>query len=219
MFLLGVRIDHASAVGCFVILEKTLKNVRHFYTVQSACRVPAEAGADYITAFYKDSAYTIRKRIYSQDRRPKKDVSASPTIVVAAGQKDLPLVNRLRQADIPVEAILLAEDFEDHPDPAPGRAGVGKDYPASETPIGRTLAAVLAQQRICWPTAAPGRDEQTVGELAALIEALPRQSSSAEPDERMPALLLAAAAPVWFRENIRYTSAYRTSSTSIRRFK
>lgn len=219
MFFLGVRVDHASATAFFVIMEKCLKNVRHYYTVKEACQTHAAACRDEMAAFYNDTAYTIRKRIYSQDRRPKKDVSARPTLVIAAGQDDLPLISSLRQADIPVEAVFLTGGSKACPLLTPGRAGTGKDHPASGQLIYETLSRVLEQQRLMFPDEASIRQNQLLAELARMLETLRRESPGRPPDAPLSPLLAAAAVPIWFRENIRYTSAYQASATSVRKFK
>ncbi len=208
MFFLGVHVDRASAVAFSVIIEKRLKNVRHFYTVTAARQSPAAACEDEIAAFYHDPAFSVRKRIYSQDRRPKKDVSARPTIVVAAGPEDRSMIDALRRTDVPVEAVWLTADRPAAPEPEPLRAGVGKDHSASQDMIYNTLGRVLELQRLATSMEGAAADSMLKG-LDRLLQSLP---------ERSP-LLLAAAAPVWFRENIKYSSAYRTSATCVRKLK
>lgn len=220
MFLLGVRVDHALSAAFLVIMEKLIKNVRHHYTVKEARRVPAAACRDEITTFYNDRAYTIRKRIYSQDRRPKKDVSARPTIVMAVGQDDVPLVQALRLTDVLVEAVILFNDSEEALSSLiPARAGIGKNHPASEQMMHETLSQVMEQQRLLPPAEAISRGNQLLVELDHMLETRRREAPDQPPCTPMEPLLIAAAAPIWFRENVRYTSAYRASSTSVRCFK
>jgi hypothetical protein len=204
MILIGTHVDHPAATAYFVILEKTLKNVRHYYDVKDARQSAAPDCRDMMAAFYNDNAYTIRKRIYSQDRRPRKDVSARPTLVMAAGRReDLPLIQALRCMDVPVEAVFIKAD--DCP-PDPARAGIGKNHAATEKMIYETLTLVQAQARLAPLTGAEN----------PLLENLSRMMAT--PGQNGP-LLLAAAAPVWFRENVKYSSAYRTSATSIRKYR
>ena len=203
MILIGTQVDHSRATAYFVILEKTLKSVRHYYDIRDARQSAAPDCRDMITALYSDKAHTIRKRIYSQDRRPKKDVSARPTLVMAAGRADLPLIDALRGMDVPVEALFL--EAAECP-PGPERAGIGKNYAVTEKMIYETFARVQRQARLA-PLTGAGNP---------LLEDLNRMMAA--PGQNGP-LLLAAAAPVWFRENVKYSSAYRTSATSIRKYR
>ena len=213
MFLLGVRMDHGSTTACLVVLEKTLKNVRHHYDIQIARAVPAAVLGDEIRSFYEDSAYTIRKRIYSQDRRPQKDVSAHPTIVMAADREEMPLIESLRREDVPVEAVLLSPDSSE-PLPPPARAGIGRNHTASEHILLETMRQVLGQQRLAGPVEEGPPTDDLLTELMHMVAVLRKET----PETRPAPLLTAAAAPIWFREKVPYTSAYRTSATSIRRF-
>ncbi len=204
MILIGTHVNQASTTAFFVILEKKLKNVRHYYTVIAAHQGPAKTFPEQIITYYNDKTYTIRKRIYSQDRRPKKDVSARPTVVMAAGQKDLPLIDTLRTEDVPIEAVFL----EQNPGREPERAGIGKNYAATEQMIYETLRGVHGQGRL-----APFTDPAPGNPLFEQLEQM-----LVTPDQKAP-LLLAAAVPIWFRENVKHRSAYRTSSTSIRNYR
>lgn len=220
MFLLGVKVDHDSATAFFVILEKQLKNVKNFYIVRDARQSPAAACQDEIAAFYNDDAYTIRKRVFSQDRRPKKDVSARPSVVLAAGQKDLPLIDALRGMDIPVEAVFAIAGSEGNcPALTPERAGIGKNHPASTLMIYAALFQVLDQKRLALRAEAPASSNQLLPELDRLADAFRRAPSAVPTDGRPTPLLMAAAVPIWFKENVRYASVYRTSATSIRKYK
>ena len=203
MILIGTCVDHLSATAYFVIMEKSLKNVRHYYVVRDIRQSVAADCRDMIIALYSDKAYTIRKRIYSQDRRPKKDVSARPTLVMAAVRADLPLIDGLRDLDVPVEVLFL--EAAGCP-PGPERAGIGKNHAVTEQMVYETLALVQAQARLAPLT----------GVAPPLLEDLSRMIAA--PGQNGP-LLLAAAAPVWFRENVKYSSAYRTSATSIRKYR
>jgi hypothetical protein len=216
MFLLGVHVDHDAAAAFFVILEKQLKNVKNFYIVRDVRQLSAAACQDEIAAFYNDAAYTIRKRVFSQDRRPKKDVSARPAVVLSAGQKDLPLIDALRGKDIPVEAVFAGAGSEENcPALTPERAGIGKNHPASEQMICSALFQVLEQKRLDMPEAASARPNRLFSELDRMLEALRRDHTNVRPTP----LLMAAAVPIWFKENVRYAGVYRTSATSIRKYK
>lgn len=220
MFLLGVRVDHASATALLVIMEKFLKNIRHHYVVREARRVPSSACRNEIVSFYNDSGYAIRKRIYSQDWHPKKNVTARPTIVIAVGQEDAPLIESLRREDVPVEVVVLSNNSSEALSRlTPARAGIGKNHPASEQMIRETLSRVMEQRRLLPPAEAGAPESPLMIELDRLLEARRREEPGLPPGAPLPPLLMAAAGPIWFRENVRYTSAYRASSTSVRRFK
>ncbi|MEW6077381.1 MAG: hypothetical protein AB1724_06205 [Thermodesulfobacteriota bacterium] len=212
MFLLGVKVDHDSAAAFLVILEKQLKNVRNFFVLRDARHLPAAACQEEMAAFYHDDIYTIRKRVFSQDRRPKKDVSARPALVMAAGEKDLPVINTLRDKGIPVEAIFTEECC---PGPPPERAGIGKNHAVSEQAMVESLNQVLAQKRLDVKLETPSPFTPQLSELDRLLNASPQDRSGIT----APPLLMAAAAPIWFKENVRYAAVYRTSATSVRKYK
>ncbi len=216
MFLCGVQVDHASASAFLVIMGKSLKNVRHYYAVKEIRRTPASGCRDEVLAFYSNSVYTIRKRIFSQDRRPKKDVSARPTIVIAARREEMSLIESLREKDVPVEAVWLTDSPGGLPDLAPVKAGTGGNHRASEQMIYETLSCVSQQQRLALPANPPPRNE--LFERLGPMLCAPRGLKAFQPDDRLPPLLLAAAVPIWFKENIKYSIAYRTSATSVRSY-
>jgi hypothetical protein len=173
-----------------------------------------------MTAFYHDDAYTIRKRVFSQDRRPKKDVSARPAMVMAAGEKDLPVLNNLRNKGIPVEAVFTQDGSEEScPGPAPEKAGIGKNHAVSEQVIAASLNQVLEQKRLNVEPEPPALSNQRMIEINRLLEDLRQNGSGLAAQDAPAPLLMAVAVPIWFKENVRYAEVYRTSATSIRKYK
>lgn len=225
MIFLGARLNHRSGRGTVVIIKKTLKNVRHFYTVQEARQITTDHGLETLAQCYNDRGYLTRKSVFSQDGRPRKEVNAHPVIVMAATEQDRDIITGLREKDIPVEALFISHQTTP-PDSGKNlvRPGLGRDLSVTENQLLETAQAVLTQQRLVvdLPSAA---DVSTVPPAELLsAETIKQSLATINPGQSVPGqnqteLLPALAAPVWYRENFKYRPVYRTSATSIRQYK
>ena len=212
MILVGAHIDRPDGKATIAIINKTLKNVRHYYTVQQAFQVPAPDGADILAQLYADPQHQTRKSVFSQDRRPRKEISAHPVIVMAATERGADLPAGLRSANIPVEALFITETGTGITEKDPVRPGLGRDHCVPEGALLASARMVWHQQRLAVNLADARGAEGLPAEMV-------RQALEAIPEEKPSALVLALAAPVWYRENNRYREVYQTSSTSVRKYK
>ncbi|MDY6823482.1 MAG: hypothetical protein SWH68_06750 [Thermodesulfobacteriota bacterium] len=213
MFFIGIYTAPDNAQTGLVIIDKFLKNIKHHYRLVTAWEPPLAGIEKTIADHYNNPSYMTRKRVFSQDKRPAKDVNAHPTLIMASLDTDKGSCRKLRDEHIPVEYVRVTQN------PAvtieePGKAGVGRDFSVPETAFGDTLQQVLQQKRLC------GLAENLESIPTALQDFLSQAVNSpaiAFPAE-WPATASALAAILWFRENNRYTRTYRTSSTRTRRF-
>lgn len=221
MFFLGAYIDTDADSAAVAIIRKTMRNIKNFYTVSGLFQASGAQCANILTDLYRDSKYLVRKRVFSQDRRGKKDVDAHPKIVIACQGKEIPLVVRqLRDAHIPADSLTVLPAGEAVPD-SPEPDGIGRDFFASETTLVGTVAGLLDQARLLIDVEddaatrdGTARDGDGIGTLLTDV-AVNRKLPVAKTDQ---ALFMAVAAPVWFRENVRYRQSYQSSARSVRRF-
>ncbi|MFP4444804.1 MAG: hypothetical protein ACLFPD_00985 [Desulfosudaceae bacterium] len=212
MILLGAHIDRPDGQAAIAIINKTLKNVRHYYTVQQVFQVPAPTGPDTLARLYADPQYQTRKSVFSQDRRPRKEVSAHPVIVMAVTDREAGSPAGLRSANIPVEALFITRTGTGSTEKEPVRPGLGRDRLVPLQSLLEAVRAACHQQRLTVDLAdAHGKDRLPAEMVCQALETMP--------DEEPSSLVLALAAPVWYRENTRYREVYQTSSTSVRKYK
>ncbi|WP_041280465.1 hypothetical protein [Desulfosudis oleivorans] len=214
MFFIGTHIDPSTQTAVFAVIRKTLKNVRNHYQVVDVWQAPAGHAPRILAAMYRRPDLVVKKRVFSQDRRPKKDVSAHPKIVVCGSDGACAVETELRSKGLPVESVLLCRGDAVSCDGAT-RAGAGADYHVPETLLWKTLSAVAQETRLGMEAAGAVSNPQMQA-LAPILAGGENPCANLNEDSRC--LLLAIAGAVWFRETIRYTQAYRTSATSKRRF-
>lgn len=213
MYFIGAYTQNDSPGAGLVIVQKSLKNVKHHFRLAAAWTTAVEGLGNTMTGLYNDPAYIIKKRVFSQDRRPTKDVSAHPVLVMASRSNDTAVCKNLRNQHIPVESILITQSGEVHAE-GPKRAGVGRDFRVPAAALADTLHRVLQQGRL---TGLADNKETLPTDLQAILSHAAAFSGASSPKD-WPPPLTAMAAIVWFRENNRYTRTYRTSSTRLRRF-
>ncbi len=225
MFFLGVNTDSSTNTAVVAVIRKTMKNIRNYYRLCGFQRSGIEYCQAVLNDLYCHEAYRVRKRVFSQDKRPRKDVQAHPKIVVVSHGKQSPdLLLRLRRANIPADGLLIPDAGGVVP-PHPKPVGIGRDFFVSEADLTATLTVLQEQGRLM--VAAGGAMESlgasANGEVfsAAGLETVlsgfrpGREKSIPETDRP---LVLAMAGPLWFRENVRYRQSYQSSAKSVRRF-
>lgn len=110
MFLAGISQGEATAI---VIIEKSLKNLQKHYLVKSVRIFPSDTDSagieNEIAALYHDRNLTVNRRVFSQDRRPAKQVKIPPLIVTAFTGTDTSRTDRLRKRKIPRKGFLCAK--------------------------------------------------------------------------------------------------------------
>ena len=215
MFFIGTHIDSSTQTAVFAVIRKTLKNIRNHYQVIDVQQAPADQAERILADMYRRPDLVVKKRVFSQDRRPKKEVSAHPKIVMCGGDGACSVATDLRSKGLPVERVLLCRGDAVSCD-EPARAGAGADYHVPEGHLWNTLLTVAQENRVAVEEAGAVSNPQMQAVAPVLAGGEKICATGPNGESRCP--LLAIVGPVWFRETIRYTQAYRTSATSKRRF-
>lgn len=185
MILIGVHIDPARRSAAVAVIESTLRYGKKQYRLledwQRSGPAPHEELSAKIVRMARDGRLSRKKRLYSQDRRPKKTLTDRPR-VVASGDVE-PLVASLRDAGVVVEWVRF-DSVEGWEKEAVGRA-LGADYTVDPGAVRKTAGDIEAGGRL----ETDGADQNAVC------------------GEEGPGL--AAAAALWFREVVPYNRSYR----------
>ncbi|MDY6903667.1 MAG: hypothetical protein SWH61_03180 [Thermodesulfobacteriota bacterium] len=216
MFFIGAYTDNNAKSAGLVIVRKHLKNVKHHYHAVTAWETALSGLETTLATLYNDPSLIIKKRVFSQDRRPTKDVSAHPTIIMSSRPIDTAICANLRHKHIPVEFISLTSTGDVTVE-TPGKAGVGRDFTVPDTAIAVTLARVISQERYVADCELALERSEIINGVSGCLSGLAVDKSDL-PVSSWPPALTALAAILWFRENNRYTRTYRTSSIRKRRF-
>lgn len=226
MFFLGAYIEAAAMAVVICVIHKKMKNIRNYYTLCGVHLVSVEHCQKALSDLYWDPTYRVRKRVYSQDRRPKKDVSAHPKIVIA-GQGEIPpdLLIQLRRSHIPADGLRVLHSEAVLSQPLPP-SGIGRDFYVSDGVLIEAVSTLWQQNRLIisatdQPTAVcpeeSAIDNELVPALDAFLTDLADKGRQMLPETIRP-VFLSMATPLWFRENIRYRRSYQSSARSVRRF-
>ena len=152
----------------------------------------------------KDGGLWRRKRLFSQDRRPKKTVTDRPKVV--ALEDGAGTIDGLRNRGVVVEAIRFSPVEKWHMELV-GKA-LGANYTVAPGHILTAAAAVFEEGRVDVPLGQGKREgaerviDRICGELAA--------AKGARIDG-LSASALAVALVLWFRETVPYRRAYRAN--------
>ncbi len=204
MFLAGISQGEATA---FVIIEKSLKNLKKHYVMKSVRVFPSDTDIADIEnefeAIYNDRNLTVSRRVFSQDRRPAKRVKIPPLIVMAFTGTDTSRVVRLRKRKIPAEGISLCKEDtwrkEDY-----GPICLGNNYYVPEHEPLRIMTAVLQEGRLII--------EGNIPDAENLIREITRSHSGPLPccaeSRSRENIISALSLPVWFSENVRTIRRY-----------
>ncbi len=213
MFLLGVRFEQGARAATWVILEKTLKNVKKHYQLRAMRQFPSNTPhtevEDEIIRLYNNREFIVSKRVFSQDRRPAKTVRVHPTIVLDFTDTDTRQADRFRMRKIPTEGVCLCDEAhwrkEDY-----GPICMGNNYYVTRHLPMQTLLKVFGQKWLIMGNETPlaeslasamiHLEEQGLTGTSNII----RTKSEAESLE----ILTVMSLPVWFCETIRSIKRY-----------
>ena len=201
MYLAGICPGAGQSPGCWVMLEKYYKNVRHFYhPVAGGFEDPAIR--DMATGLYHDPAFMGNKKIFSQMGRPAKTVTAHPLLVVLSRPDAPEFAGMLREKKVRFVSVSLA-DGTPAAGPPPIQPHDLHQAPASE--IWGVFCRVHAQNRL--------RLDPEFSLSPLLLDMLKQPPETYfRPEDLFKAPWGAACATaVWFRETVRYKSAVATS--------
>ncbi len=215
LFFIGINTASLGRNAVCAIIRKRLKNARNHYCIKKLFEIQPSVIVETVETLYDNPEYTVRKRVFSQDRRPKKDVNARPKIVLCHRQGDGDIAERLRTKGIPVENMLVTTGGT-RSSGGLTRPGEGRNHFVPERELAEFFSSILQQERLVADIKQP--DKNTLaGEMAELMTGSDLLNIW-EANVVKRDILLAVAAPVWFRETIRYSRAYRTGARNMRQF-
>jgi hypothetical protein len=214
MYFVGLYADPDVTPSVAVFLEFSMKTLKKRYQVreirQWANNENVEIDSE-ITAIHADHRYTVMRRVFSQDRRPARNVPAPPTLVMHFCADDRAQIDRLRERNIPAEGIAIREggnwQKQDYK-----TICLGNNYWVPGTDIQGAVSTVVRENRL-------GIDREVfdaalTGELINRIdqvslfgeEAASPGGPALNPEQRN--ILIALALPIWFRETVRQIRRY-----------
>ncbi len=209
MFFWGVYLGNEDVV--IVLIKKFQKNVKKHYLFQDIQTFQAQFQtldlAGKISAFYNENQYMIKKRLYSQDNRPVKTVTANPGIVIGYhGDKGHHLVETLRDQNVRAEAVIIKGDGE--PFEEEYNKGLGRNFYVHRKDLDNKLITVFKQNRLI------ATEDKCVAQdiIQGLTYFRERQAGKKSElninDKVEDEVFLALSMPIWFRETIKYSRAY-----------
>lgn len=115
MFFAGIGVHPDRSEVSVVVVEKVLKNARKEYHVRGIQVLSADApGPGGLTAalraVYEDDRFLRKKKVFSQNKRPPKNTYTPPLFVVSAENGGDLVVRDLREAGMPVDALIFDHD-------------------------------------------------------------------------------------------------------------
>ncbi len=217
MFYLGIYCGENIDQTTIIILKQLLKNVKKHYQVKTIKRFPI--GTIFfeiekqIVKFYNDQQLIVKKRIFSQDRRPAKNVKAHPKIVIDFTNIEAGQIDGLRKRKISVEGISI-KNSENGWRKENQEIGLGNNYYVSRHDLMVNLLNVFEQKRLIIDKEAPFADNliEELKNCKIELNTKNKKFSKVQREKEYNDIIMALAAPVWFRETIRYSRTYATSS-------
>lgn len=216
MYLLGIHPNKALDRATLAVVKNVLTRTRKDYHVEDIVEAPAQAAEVSLRRFlvgcYHDRRYITAKRVFSQDKRPAKNVVAHPRLVFDCTHTGTAPVHSLRENRVPVVAVsLVTKGPWSRVTP---EKGWGIDCVVPCSTVLQALSKAVEEGRMVLETQTPVLAE-ALDHLRGLRlegdgDALPDLDGLWGPQVRRT--VLAVALPVWFRETIAYTSAYIASS-------
>jgi len=197
----------------FLVIKKSLKNIKNHYTLeeiithdQNITDVEIETK---IIQFYNDKKYMITKRIFNQNGRPPKKVTAHPKIIVNFTDTQTKQIKGLRKKNIPVEGFSISEN--ESWDKEYCGIGLGNNYFVPLYDLINCMSGLYEQKRLLIKTSIPyGKD--LIRELDCLKTKNIKEQNNLNDfyNNNVYDIILALSMALWFRENIPYKSKYIT---------
>jgi hypothetical protein len=200
MFYTGITV---TANATLVIAEKRLKNVQKHYHLKAVKRFPSDDAEieKEIGNIFNDRKFIVKKRVFSQNRRPAKNVRANPVIVMEFKQEDKQRIDKLREKRIPVEGISQCNETEWRKEDY-GPIALGNNYYIPDGDCLKNLLTVFQQGRLIIDTDDVSTAKGLTDELNTVLN----------PDELLNThhsdIFSALSLPVWFCETIRIIRRY-----------
>ncbi len=207
MILIGACRQSKRAEAALAVVEASLGGGQKRYSLLEIDQGLDADPAAFVEGLHrrlKDGSLWRRKRLFSQDRRPKKTITDRPRVV--ALEDGAGTVDGLRNRGMVVEAIRFSavEKWEKE---LVGKA-LGANYTVAPGHILTAAAAVFEEGRVDVPLR-QGEKKEGRGAIDRICSELSAAGESAIDD--LPASALAVALAFWFRETVPYRRAYRAN--------
>jgi len=214
MYFVGLYADPDVTPSVAVFLEFSMKTLKKRYQVREIRRWSNEEGVEIdsdIAAIHADNRYTVMRRVFSQDRRPVRNVPTPPTLVMHFRKTDSARIDRLRERNIPVEGIAIRSEGEWEKEDYKTIC-LGNNYFVPGADVQAAVSKVVRENRL-------GIDRE-FSDAALMEESVNRidqvslsGEDAASPDgpvlsPEQQNTLIALMVPIWFRENVRQIRRY-----------
>ena len=207
MILIGVCRLSKRAETALAVAEATLSRGKKRYQlleIDEGKGADPAAFAEEIHRRLKDGGLWRKKRLFSQDRRPKKTLTDRPKVV--ALEDGAGTVDGLRDRGVVVEAIRFAA-VETWDKALVGKA-LGANYTAAPEEVLKAAKTVFEEGRVDPPK--PRRNAEDSSMLMERLFGAFSATGSSRAAE-IPASAMAVALLLWFRETVPYRRAYRAN--------
>jgi len=195
MILIGVSLGSGGVTADIAVVRKRFQHLKHHYEVLDWIRCPGETAAEMLPDILRNPSLPKLKRIYSQDRRPRKTVKERPWLLFHSAYTQQDIMASLQHPEITFKRIRINTGLNGDI----GQEGDVPDYTVEMAELVDRLATVVTEERL---------DLLDDGPDSAVF----RRELNAWHTTKSKALdgrLLALALPVWFRETIPYRRVYR----------
>lgn len=201
MYYLSLQAGAGDPPMPLITMARELKHLKPLYRLVDIRWISGVDGPDDLAPLLAralmDRGLTGRKRVFSQDRRPSKQVRVPPTLLLGVSGAGGPWPDRLRESGVPVEGIHIEERREwrrrDY-----RTICLGNDYDVPPALLSEALARAVERDRLHADDGAPA-------------SALADVRGAVDPPATDPAarrLATAVALPLWFGEATRRIKRY-----------
>ncbi len=207
MFLIGLNRDaHTGAAG-MAVLEKRLRQLRRHYRLVETAQWPPDTPAATVEAalfhHYHDPRWTVRRKVFSQDRRPAKNLRTPPLVAVRFSETDTGPIDALRARKLRVEGIAVTREADWRREDFPQLCR-GNNYFVPESSLENVLRTIVSQGRLAIGPACPTVDLPAAGPPPSFPSCAPTPPGDPAGIDLWTALSL----PVWFTETVRKIVRY-----------
>ena len=196
MILIGVSVGSSADLADMCVVRKRFKHLKHQYQVLDFIHGPREDVPSHIPHILRNPSLPKLKRIYSQDKRPRKLVKERPWILFQSPFPDQNIVSDLKHPDTTFKRIRIITGVNGG-DPW---KGVSADYSVEMTELIKCLRSVTEEARL-----GIADDNSETEMWYREIDSWSEMSA-----EALNGRLISLALPIWFRETIPYRRTYRS---------
>ncbi|QTA79921.1 Uncharacterized protein dnl_22030 [Desulfonema limicola] len=204
MFYIGAFFSENYDQAILSIIRQTLKNVKkHYHLINLQYFKP---GTDYfeiekqLISLFNNKELAAKKRVFSQDRRPARNIKVMPGIVMNFWNRDTSKIDRLRGQNIPAEGISMLDAWikdnqwekEEY-----STICLGHNYYTGKSDLLKALQKVIEQKRI---TIDNHLDTPGIYDLLYNQNQIKMKKDLD--------IIYAVSLPIWFKETIRIIKRY-----------